>query len=61
MTPPRIAFAGPRQVLQLPHTKRAKSYEAFGSLNPQFASARHRGADRAFELAMPLSRARWLR
>ena len=29
-----IAFAGPRRVLRLPHTKRAKSYEAFGSLNP---------------------------
>jgi len=34
---------GPRRVLKLAHTKRAKSYEVFGSLNPQFAAAGHRG------------------
>ena len=39
-----IPFVGPRRVLRLPHTKRAKSYEVFGSLNPQFAAAGHRGA-----------------
>jgi putative transposase len=39
-----IAFVGPRRVLRFPHTKRAKSYEVFGSLNPQFAAAGHRGA-----------------
>ena len=35
-----MPFVGPRRVLRLAHTKRAKSYEAFGSLNPQFAAAR---------------------
>jgi putative transposase len=39
-----MAFVGPRRVLRLAHTKRAKSYEVFGSLNPQFAAAGHRGA-----------------
>ncbi|MCZ6806892.1 MAG: transposase [Deltaproteobacteria bacterium] len=39
-----MAFVGPRRVLRLAHTKRAKSYEAFGSLNPQFAAAGHRAA-----------------
>jgi putative transposase len=39
-----MAFVGPRRVLRLPHTKRAKSYEVFGSLNPQFAAAGHRDA-----------------
>jgi hypothetical protein len=39
-----IAFVGPRRLLKLAHTKRAKSYEVFGSLNPQFAAAGHRGA-----------------
>jgi hypothetical protein len=38
------SFVGPRRVLKLAHTKRAKSYEVFGSLNPQFAAAGHRGA-----------------
>jgi putative transposase len=38
------SFVGPRRVLRLAHTKRAKSYEIFGSLNPQFAAAGHRGA-----------------
>ncbi|NND28937.1 MAG: hypothetical protein HKN97_10135 [Myxococcales bacterium] len=28
------------------HTKRAKSYEVFGSLNPRFSAAGHRGAAR---------------
>jgi len=41
-----IAFAGPRRVLRQVHTKRARSYEVFGSLNPQFAVAGHRGAAR---------------
>jgi putative transposase len=39
-----IPFVGPRRVLRLAHTKRARSYEVFGSLNPQFAAAGHRGA-----------------
>ena len=39
-----IAFVGARRLLQLPHTKRAKSDEVFGSLNPQFAAAGNRGA-----------------
>jgi hypothetical protein len=38
------SFVGPRRVLKLPHTKRAKSYEVFGSLNPQFAAAGNRAA-----------------
>ncbi len=39
-----IAFIGARRVMQQRHTKRARSEEAFGSLNPQFAAAGHRGA-----------------
>jgi hypothetical protein len=39
-----IAFVGARQVLRQAPTKRARSYEAFGSLNPQFATAGNRGA-----------------
>jgi len=39
-----IAFVGPRRVLQQLHTKRARSYEAFGNLNPQFAAAGNREA-----------------
>ena len=39
-----IAFMGARRVVQQAHTKRARSHEAFGSLNPQFATAGHRGA-----------------
>jgi hypothetical protein len=38
------SFIGPRRVLKLAHTKRAGSYEVFGSLNPQFAAAGHRAA-----------------
>ena len=38
------SFVGPRRVLKLAHAKRAKSYEVFGSLNPQFAAAVHQGA-----------------
>lgn len=38
-----IAFVGARRVLRQAPTKRARSYEAFGSLNPQFAAAGHRG------------------
>lgn len=34
-----LSFIGPRRALKLPHTKRASSYEAFGSLNLQFAAA----------------------
>ena len=33
------SFVGPRRVLKFPHSKRASSYEEFGSLNPQFAVA----------------------
>ncbi len=39
-----VAFLGPRRVLRQSHTKRAQSHEAFGSLNPRFAAAGHRGA-----------------
>jgi hypothetical protein len=39
-----LSFVGPRRVLRLAHTKRAKSYEVFGSLNPQFAAAGNRAA-----------------
>jgi len=39
-----IAFVGARRVLRQMHTKRARSYEAFGSLNPRFAASGHRGA-----------------
>jgi hypothetical protein len=36
------SFVGPRRVLRLPYTKRARSDEAFGALNPQFAAAGRR-------------------
>ena len=39
-----IPFVGPRRLLKLAHTKRARSYELFGSLNPQFAAAGNRAA-----------------
>jgi hypothetical protein len=39
-----IAFVGARRVLRQAHPKRARSYEAYGSLNPQFAAAGHQGA-----------------
>jgi putative transposase len=39
-----ISFVGRRRVLRLAPTKRARSYEAFGRLDPQFAAAGHRGA-----------------
>jgi len=39
-----MPFVGVRRVLRQAHTKRARSYEAFGSLNPQFAAAGHMGA-----------------
>jgi hypothetical protein len=39
-----LSFVGPRRVLKLAHTKRARSYEVFGSLNPQFAAAGNRAA-----------------
>ena len=42
-----VAFLGAHRVLRQPHTKRARSYEAFGSLSPQFAAAGH--ADAAAE------------
>jgi hypothetical protein len=34
-----LSFVGPRRALERVHTKRARSYEVFGSLNPQFAAA----------------------
>jgi putative transposase len=37
-----LSFVGARRVLKFAHTKRAKSYEVFGSLNPQFAAAGNR-------------------
>ena len=39
-----MAFVGARRVLRQADTKRARSYEAFGSLNPQFAAAGHQTA-----------------
>ncbi|MEM7437106.1 MAG: transposase [Myxococcota bacterium] len=39
-----IPFLGPRRVLKLSHSKRARSFEAFGSRNPQFAAAGNRRA-----------------
>ncbi|MDH3622226.1 MAG: transposase [Myxococcales bacterium] len=61
-----MAFVGPRRVLRLAHTKRAKSYEVFGSLNPQFAAAGHRSAAteavkrlRAFAAQYQRALARW--
>ena len=39
-----MTFMGPRRVLRLPQTKRAKSYYSLASVNPQFAAARHHGA-----------------
>ena len=39
-----LSFIGPRRVLKLAHTKRATSYEVFGSLNPQFAASGNRAA-----------------
>lgn len=39
-----LSFVGLRRVLKLVHTKRARSYEVFGSLNPQFAAAGNRAA-----------------
>ncbi len=40
------SFVGPRRLLKVLHTKRAKSYEVFGSLDPQFAAAGQGGAAR---------------
>ena len=40
------SFVGPRRLLKVLHTKRAKSFEVFGSLDPQFAAAGHREAAR---------------
>ena len=60
------SFVGPRRVLKVAHTKRARSYEVFGSLNPQFAAAGHRGAAtqavkrlRAFLAQYRLALAKW--
>jgi len=39
-----LAFVGARRVLRQAHTKRARAYEEFGSLNPQFAAGGHKGA-----------------
>jgi hypothetical protein len=39
-----IPFVGPRRVLRQAHTKRARSDEVFGSLDPQFAAAGNREA-----------------
>jgi hypothetical protein len=61
------SFVGPRRVLKLPHTKRATSYEVFGSLNPQFAAAGNRVAAteavtrlRAFKAQYQQALARWM-
>ncbi len=62
-----IAFVGPRRVLKLSPTKRARSYEAFGGLNPRFAAAGHRGVAseavkrlRAFRAQYENALARWM-
>lgn len=47
-----IAFVGARRVLRQAPTKRVRTYEAFGHLNPQFAASRHR--DAAIEAVMRL-------
>jgi len=39
-----IAFVGASRVRRQAPTKRARSYEAFGSIDPQFAAAGHRAA-----------------
>jgi hypothetical protein len=39
-----LPFLGARRVLRQASTKRARSYETFGSRNPQFAAAGHRRA-----------------
>lgn len=61
------SFVGPRCVLRLLHTKRAKSYEVFGSLNPQFAAAGNRAAAteavkrlRAFKAQYQRALGRWM-
>ena len=61
------AFIGPRRVLKVPHTKRASSYEVFGSLNPQFAAAGNRAAAteavqrlRAFKAHYQRALGRWM-
>jgi len=61
------SFVGPRRVLNVAYTKRAKSYEVFGSLNPQFAAAGHRGAAteavkrlRAFKEQYQHALAKWM-
>jgi len=61
------AFIGPRRLLRLPHTKRARSHEVFGSLNPQFAAAGNRGAAaeavrrlRAFQAQYTRALSRWM-
>jgi putative transposase len=62
-----IGFVGPKRVVRLAHTKRAKSDEVFGSLNPQFAAAGHRDAAteavkrlRAFHARYRTALARWM-
>ncbi len=35
----RLSFVGPRRLLRMRHTRRAKSYEPFGQRNPRFAAA----------------------
>ena len=61
------SFVGPRRVLRLPYTKRARSDEAFGTLNPQFAAAGNRAAAteaverlRAFKTQYARALARWM-
>lgn len=61
-----IGFVGPKRVVRLAHTKRAKSYEAFGGLSPRFSAAGHRGAAReavdrlrAFRAKYQQALARW--
>ncbi|RZV53367.1 MAG: transposase [Deltaproteobacteria bacterium] len=61
------SFMGPRRLLKVLHTKRAKSYEVFGSLNPRFSAAGHQGAARqavkrlrAFKAQYQHALARWM-
>jgi len=62
-----LSFVGPRRVLKLSPTKRARSYEAFGTLNPQFAAGGHRRAAteavkrlRAFNAQYETALRRWM-
>lgn len=54
-----IGFVGAKRVVRFAHTKRAKSYEVFGGLSPQFSAAGHRGAASAAVRRLRTFRARY--